>query len=99
MSRTQTQADTLNLPDELTIAEVGDYHQRLLAMLAEDAGVALDAGAVTRVDTAWLQLLVVIQRALLEAGGGIQWAAVSEAFSESAVLLGLSEQLGLPEAA
>ncbi|MGP1665043.1 MAG: STAS domain-containing protein [Rhodanobacter sp.] len=56
----------------------------------------LDAGAVERVDTAALQLLVVYQRELEQRGSHLCWAGTSPAFDEAADLLGLTLLLKLP---
>jgi len=99
MDSLQSQAETLCLPTELTIAEVDEYRQRMAAMLDAGKGIAIDASATTHIDTASLQLFYIFQKALADSGQGIQWVAVSKAFSESAGLLGLATVLALPESA
>jgi len=54
--------DFLSVPDELTIHHVEALAGRLLAALAAGEALRLDLGAVSRIDTAGIQLLLILQR-------------------------------------
>lgn len=98
MDTSQSDVTTVQLPDEFTIAEANDIQQSLLRVFEQQGPIRVNAGDVSRTDTAALQLMYVFQRALNENGAAIHWLAVSEAFTESAKLLGLDELLALPAA-
>jgi len=83
------------LPEELTIAQSAEYHQRLMNRVEEGGDIELDGGSVARIDAAGVQLLFVIQRALSESGSTLRWSAVSPSLKESAELLGMAECLAL----
>jgi ABC-type transporter Mla MlaB component len=56
----------------------------------------LDGSRVERVDTAALQLLVLLRRELDGRGGTLAWQGASEALNDAAGLLGLARILELP---
>jgi len=66
------------------------------AMRKKPALVVLDAGALARIDTAALQAIVVVWRALSEAGIAASWERLSPSIAGSAVLAGLAEAAGMP---
>jgi|GEM_PF-743774 len=89
-------ATPLALPAELTIYTVGELHPQWLAWLGQGAAALpaevpaeVQAAAVEQVDAAGLQLLLSLQRALLDGGRSLQIQA------PSAVLRGGCEALGL----
>ncbi len=84
------------LPSEMTIQTVAEQLRCMTAMLEDGEEIVLDAGDVSRVDTASLQLIYVIQKTLADSGHSIRWQAVSDAFRDSATLTGLTEALALP---
>jgi len=86
---------TLALPADFRIGAQAAFKQELLGALAHEA-IALDGGAVERVDTSALQMLVVFQREREAAGRAAQWQAASAPLAEAADLLGLAGTLRLP---
>lgn len=86
------------LPADCRIAAQAALKTQLLGALEQGAGVVLDASQVERVDTAALQLLVLLRRELQARGGALDWRGASEAFNEAAGLLGLARILELPAA-
>ena len=90
-------AKGLELPADLRIAACPVVHEALLAM-REREELALDAGAVTRVDATGLQLLVAACRDQRTRGGRVTWLAVSEPLRSAALVSGLSEALSLQSA-
>jgi anti-anti-sigma regulatory factor len=70
--------------------------QAELAQALQGGAVELDGSQVERVDTAALQLLVLLRRALDGRGGTLAWRASSTALNDAAGLLGLARILELP---
>jgi ABC-type transporter Mla MlaB component len=71
-----------------------------LCAVADAAGaVVIDAGAVERIDTAVLQLLIAFVRERLGNDREVTWRAPSAALLSSARLLGVSDLLTLPNSA
>lgn len=74
--------------------------RRSLCEVADAAGqVVIDAGAVERVDTAVMQVLVAFVRDRLGRDREVTWRAPSIALLDSAHLLGVSDLLTLPNSA
>jgi len=97
MPDSDSQITAMCLPSEMTIQTVAGQLQRMTIMLEDSKDIVLDAGSVSRVDTASLQLIFVIQKILADSGRSIHWQAVSSAFRDSAALTGLTEALALPD--
>lgn len=87
----------IQLPEELTIALCGEYFQQLVSHIEQGREIALDGGAVERIDAAFVQLLCVVQNSLAEAGKRLNWTAVSPAIERSVELLGMRELLALTD--
>ena len=85
----------ISLPEQLEIATVSTLREQLPSPTAMEANVALDAQAVTTVDTAALQLLVAFVRDAGVQGIDIQWDNPTETLLEKAQLLDLLKPLGL----
>ena len=88
---------TVVLPPDCRMAALATLHTELTAVLPGGA-VVLDGGHVERVDTAALQLLVLLRRELDGRGGTLAWRGSSEALNDAAGLLGLTRILELPAA-
>jgi anti-anti-sigma regulatory factor len=86
---------TLALPADFRIAAQAAFKQQLIGALAHDT-IVLDGGAVERVDTAALQLLVVFQRELDARRRAPTWQSASPALTEAADVLGLTQILKMP---
>lgn len=86
----------LRLEPSCTLREAADLHFSMLAIRQEAAPLAIDAGAVERIDTAGLQLLASLARARVAAGGTLNWVAVSPELARCAARLGLEQTLALP---
>jgi phospholipid transport system transporter-binding protein len=85
----------VGMPADFRIAEVTDLHRQLSDAL-DGAAIVLDGGAVDRVDTAALQLLVVFQCEAQKRGSQVSWAAVSAPLHDAASQLSLAQTLALP---
>ena len=92
----RSQGDVIPLPEESTIARSAEFYARLSACIDQGADIVLNGGAVTRIDTAFIQLLYQVQGALAAAGRRLHWTAASAAIRRSAELLGMHEELALP---
>lgn len=87
-------AAVLVLEDDLTIGRVGELRSCLADLLQAD-DVSLDAGSVSVVDTAGMQLMLGFVYDRIKAGRVTNWTGVSPAFAEVAGILGLADELGL----
>lgn len=92
------QEEAIQLPGELTIARSGEFYQRFTELMEQGRDIALDASEVDRIDTAFIQLLYQVQRALAETSHRLKWINTSEALVRSVELLGMDEQLSLADA-
>ncbi|GAB3789649.1 STAS domain-containing protein [Dyella agri] len=90
-------ATTVVLPADCRMAAQAALHAELLAALP-GGSVALDGSQVERVDTAALQLLLLLRRELDKHGSTLAWRGASEALNDAAGLLGLARILELPAA-
>ena len=84
---------TLRLDAQCTIAQASAVKARLARLLGHPGKVALDGGAVERIDTACLQLLVAFIRERRAAEHPVAWHEASAEVINSARLLGLSAEL------
>ena len=82
-----------------TIQNVALLHEKLLHALDTHTSIDIDASAVTTIDTATLQLLVVLKQTAGKQQKQVAIDFPSERFSEAADLLGLSEILAVDKAA
>lgn len=85
---------TIALGDSLTIEQVGALYADLTGRLNEKH-LVLDAGSLTRVDTAGLQLLTAFVRAVEGRGARVEWRAPQPALRECARRIGLEGALRL----
>ena len=86
---------TFSCGEHLDITEAASLYERLQKALTRSANIELKADAVTKADTAGLQLFVALAREVADTGGGLTWKKPSQALLETAALLGLDRQLGL----
>ncbi|MDE2316898.1 MAG: STAS domain-containing protein [Xanthomonadaceae bacterium] len=86
---------TVVLPADCRIAAQAALQAELLQAL-QGGAIELDGSQVERVDTAALQLLVLLRRALDGGSGTLAWRGSSAALSDAADLLGLARILELP---
>jgi len=86
---------TFDLPDNLTIANAEALHEELEPLANGSADVVLNASAVSRADTAGLQVLYAFQQALKSHDASISWSSPSSVLIETAEQLGLKQHLAL----
>lgn len=92
-----SEENSMHLDSVLNIQHVGKLHEDLLKMLELSNKIEIDASAVSSVDTASLQLLLVFKQTALKNGKELIIDFPSEKFIEAAELLGVSEMLGIDE--
>lgn len=86
----------VDLGDALTIREVAEVHDRMLAAMGSGAeAFRLKAAALGQVDGAGLQMLAAFLREAGQRGQVVRWDEVPEALREGAARLGLTTVLGL----
>jgi hypothetical protein len=93
----QAAGEVVALPPDCRMTALAALHAELAAALPGGA-IELDGGQVERVDTAALQLLVLLRRELDGCGGTLAWRGSSAALDDAAGLLGLAKILELPAA-
>lgn len=93
------QAVQIVLDSVQTIQNVAYLHERLLQALECHNKIDIDASAVTMVDTATLQLLLVLKQTAIKTHKEVAIDFPSERFIEAAELLGLAEMLDVDQAA
>lgn len=91
---TDDSPSAVQLGDILTIEQSAAMHAELGRHLGAKS-VVLDAGSLTRVDTAGLQLLTAFIRTAEGCGARVEWRAPRPALRESARRLGLEGALRL----
>jgi len=92
MVKFMTEVKKIEMPGSADITMVAVFHETLKEALNAGVPISFNAAAVTRADTAFLQLLTSF---IIEASTrkiSITWESMSEAFEQSIKLLGLSER-------
>lgn len=84
--------------ENLTIAHAMQLHQKLRKALDKSSNIELVANAVTKVDTAGLQLLVSLANEIDKIHGSINWKEPSSELLEAAEILGVSPHLAFDNA-
>jgi anti-anti-sigma regulatory factor len=92
----EASATVISCEECLDISLAQDLCKRLQQALEAKRPVVLDAGGVTRADTAVLQLLCAFFQDVRASGMEVQWQQSSPALQNSARLLGLDACLSLP---
>lgn len=90
-------AGVIDLPAQCLLRDAVEYQQRLLKCV-DIASVEIDVGAVQRIDTAFVQVLLAFARSRNEANQAIVWRHVNPVFAEAVCLLGLRSALAVPDA-
>lgn len=86
---------SVSLGEVLCISDVQSMHGRLKKALEKSINIEIKAGAIQKVDTAGLQLIISLKKDIDIQGGKIIWSKPTKALIDSARLLGLFEDLGL----
>lgn len=86
---------TVDLGEQLNIANVHDRHLAWRDIVASEADLSVNGGELEKVDSAGLQLLLVLKRATEQASRKFRWASVSDELMQVAALVDLSRELEL----
>ncbi|WP_313400112.1 STAS domain-containing protein [Stenotrophomonas sp.] len=86
---------TVALSQDLGIESTSDLKQQLAPHLAQAEELRLDAGQVSRVHTAAMQVLCAFVLARRQAGHSTVFDNVTDTFRDAARLLGVLQALGL----
>ncbi len=86
---------TVALSQDLGIESTSDLKQQLAPHLAQAEELRLDAGQVSRVHTAAMQVLCAFVQARRQAGHSTVFDNVTDTFRDAARLLGVLQALGL----
>ena len=86
---------TFDLPENLTIASAEALHEELEPLANGSKDVVFNASAISRADTAGLQLLYAFQQALKSHNASLSWSSPSSVLVETAQQLGLDQHLAL----
>ncbi|MGD9842955.1 MAG: lipid asymmetry maintenance protein MlaB [Steroidobacteraceae bacterium] len=86
----------IKLPTQCQLRDTVEFKQQLMACLDSNS-VEIDVAAVTRVDTAFMQLLTVFVRSYTHDNRSIKWLNINAVFAEATMLLGLQSALKVPD--
>lgn len=95
----ETAQGSINLNASLNISGVAELYTQLLQAFQNNDRLDIDASAVSAVDAASLQLLVVLKREAIKENKELVFDFPSDTFIEAAKLLGIDEILGIDQAA
>jgi ABC-type transporter Mla MlaB component len=88
-------ATQLILDETLDISLIHDFYTKLRDTLKSSGTVEIDAGKVSRIDTAAFQLLCSWYKTATDKGVDIVWKNTEGYFCRSARLLGVHKTLGI----
>lgn len=91
--------NVISLQSVVNIQQVRELHQQLLNALENNKKIEIDASEVTNIDTASLQLLLVLKTTAIIQQKEIVFDFPSERFIDSARLLGIDGLLDIDQAA
>ncbi len=86
----------IELPAQCLLRDAVEYQQRLLKCVGV-ASVVIDVGAIERIDTAFIQVLLAFARNHADAKQSITWRGMNPEFAESVRLLGVQSTLSVPD--
>lgn len=86
---------TVELGEKLTIANVHEQHINWRQYFASDDDLMVDAGNLKSVDSAGLQMLLVLKQSVERRSRSFSWSTVSDEMRAIAALVGLVADLEL----
>lgn len=89
----------ITLDATLNIQNAGNLYEHLLNCLESQDKIEIDASAVSSIDTATLQVIIVLKQTAIKLQKEVIIDFPSDKFIEAAELLGLSEMLEVDQAA
>ena len=94
-----TNESKITLDETLNIQNVASLHEQFVKLIENQDKIEIDASSVAVIDTATLQLLVILKKTAVELHKEVIIDFPSDNFIESAELLGVSEILEVDQAA
>lgn len=95
-TNTSVVGDVIALPSQCSMRDAVEFKQTFLTCLHADA-IVIDVGAVERIDTAFMQVLLALSSSRADGGNEqISWLNVNKAFADAVRLLGLQSALSIP---
>lgn len=82
---------TVELPEEISIENVTEWKQTFTGLLQGSSPIQVVASALSRVDTAGVQLFAVVAQAAKSAGKPLVWQQPSDALKTTVAQLGLTQ--------
>lgn len=86
---TEPEIQTIQFDTRLTIAEAQDWYLRLLSLLLDGQAINIDLRAITRIDTAGLQLLCCFAKEAARLDITLNWQPLPESVQHALNLAGL----------
>lgn len=87
--------DVITLPPQCSMRDAVEFKQTFLNCLHADA-IVIDVGAVERIDTAFIQMLLALSLSRADSGNEqISWVNVNKSFADAVRLLGLQSALSI----
>lgn len=83
----------LQLPSELTIAQVDEYLLELQPLLDENENIVMDDSQLTRIDTIGVQLILALVTYISAQGKTLQFQSKSTVLQESVNQLGINDKI------
>jgi ABC-type transporter Mla MlaB component len=99
LSNDESDSSKTLLDATLNIQNVGVLYEKLFKQLEHQNKIEIDASAVASIDTATLQMLIVLKQTAIKGQKEVTIDFPSDRFIEAAQLLGLSEMLEVDQAA
>lgn len=90
---------TFSCGESLDVQQAEALYKRLQKCMEDSINIELKSDDVKKADTSGLQMIISLRKELNSLGGDIVWKKPSQELIQSAVLLGLTENLGLPDSA
>lgn len=85
----------LGVDGDLTIFQVAEYRQQLLAECAQAGTVTLDLSETRELDTSGVQLLLALRKQVMAGGGKLKLAGISDAAGKTLAVFNLAAEFPL----
>lgn len=91
-------SQSITLPENMTIHYAAEHMNFLNEeLLSAEGEIVFDVSAVETIDSAGMQLLLVVIQSLNEKGLTVQWSNLNDLFVDSVRNIGLADSLQLPQ--
>jgi len=84
---------TIELPTELTIAQVEEFKLHAIELIDSHQEISIDDSAIVRIDTTGLQLVLAIVTHILSLNKNLKWQCNAACIKESIKQLGINEPI------